>query len=107
MQNNFLCEILRTEVGSTLHGISDGWSDDIDQMGIAIENSNCITGLQTFEQYIYRSAEDNQLPQGKYKTSPRSQAGDLDLCIYGLKKWMRLATQGNPSILLPLFAPED
>ena len=32
--------------------------------------------------------------------------GDLDLIVYSLRKWMRLALTGNPTILLPLFVPD-
>jgi hypothetical protein len=37
----------------------------------------------------------------------RSGPGDLDLTVYSLRKFMRLATQGNPSILVGLFAPPE
>ena len=37
----------------------------------------------------------------------RSGAGDLDLVIYSLRKWARLAAQGNPTVLLLLFVPDD
>jgi hypothetical protein len=36
----------------------------------------------------------------------RSGPGDLDLIVYSLRKWMRLALTGNPTILLPLFVPD-
>lgn len=36
---------------------------------------------------------------------PRSEAGDLDLTVYSLRKWARLALRANPTVLLPLFAP--
>ena len=35
----------------------------------------------------------------------RSGAGDLDVVIYSARKWLRLALQGNPTVLLPLFVP--
>jgi hypothetical protein len=41
-------------------------------------------------------------PQGK-----RSQPGDLDLTVYSARKWASLALKGNPSVLLPLFVPEE
>lgn len=50
-----------------------------------------------FEQYIYRTQ-----PEGV-----RSGPGDLDLTVYSLRKWLRLALAGNPTILLPLFAPPE
>ena len=37
----------------------------------------------------------------------RSQAGDLDLTIYSLRKWARLALQGNPTVLLLLYLPDE
>jgi hypothetical protein len=35
----------------------------------------------------------------------RSGPGDTDLVAYTLRKYLRLATKGNPTALLPLFAP--
>lgn len=45
-----------------------------------------------------------------YRTRPegvRSGTGDADLVLYSLRKYLRLATKGNPTALLPLFAPAD
>ncbi|HYF34109.1 MAG TPA: nucleotidyltransferase domain-containing protein, partial [Prosthecobacter sp.] len=53
-----------------------------------------------FEQLIYRSAAART---GNHDAP--SEAGDLDLTIYGLRKWMRLALSGNPTVLTLLFAP--
>jgi uncharacterized protein len=42
--------------------------------------------------------------------SPRAHApgpGDTDLVMYSLRKYLRLATKGNPTALLPLFAPAE
>jgi uncharacterized protein len=33
--------------------------------------------------------------------------GDTDLVIYSLRKYLRLAVKGNPTVMLPLFAPAD
>jgi predicted nucleotidyltransferase len=49
-----------------------------------------------WEHYVFRTQ-----PEGA-----RSGPGDLDLVIYSLVKWARLALAGNPSILLILFLPE-
>lgn len=93
-------EFMRVEVGSTLHGMAvDNGMDDRDEMGLCIEGPEYVMGLEHFEQYIFRTAE---LREGK---DARSRAGDVDLIVYSLRKWMRLACQGNPSILLLLFAP--
>lgn len=89
--------ILRCQVGSGVHGTSIAGTDDRDEMGICIEPPEYVIGLRRFEQYIYRTQ-----PEGH-----RSHHGDLDLTIYSLRKWMRMALQGNPTVLLPLFVPED
>lgn len=88
--------ILRTQVGSGLHGVTIEGTDDRDEMGVCIEPPDCVIGLRQFEQYQYRTQ-----PEGV-----RSGAGDLDLTIYSLRKWARLAAAGNPTVLLLLFAPK-
>jgi uncharacterized protein len=88
-------EILRVEVGSTVHGIGIG-SDDLDLMGVFVEPPAAVTGLERLEHHILRSAAEGQ----------RSGPGDWDLTCYGLRKLMRLATQGNPTGLLLFFAPD-
>lgn len=90
-------EILRTQVGSGLHGVTIAGTDDRDEMGVCIEPPDCVIGLNRFDQYIFRTQ-----PEGH-----RSGAGDLDLIIYGLRKFATLAAAGNPTILMPLFAPES
>jgi uncharacterized protein len=89
--------ILRCQVGSGVHGTAIAGYDDRDEMGICIEPPEYVIGLKRFEQYIYRSQ-----PEGV-----RSGHGDLDLTVYSLRKWMKLALAGNPTVLLPLFVPED
>lgn len=88
--------ILLTEVGSRLHGNVVG-GDDQDLQGVCIEPPEVMLGVNQFELYDYRSQ-----PQGQ-----RSGAGDVDLSVYGMAKWVRLIIAGNPSHLLPLFAPDD
>lgn len=90
-------EILRTQVGSGLHGVTIAGTDDRDELGVCIEPPECVIGLRRFEQYVYRTQ-----PEGH-----RSGAGDLDLTIYSLRKFATLAAAGNPTILMPLFAPES
>lgn len=89
--------ILRCLVGSGVHGLSVAAQDDRDEMGICTEPPEYVIGLRPFDQYIYRSQ-----PEGH-----RSGPGDLDLTIYSLRKWMRLALAGNPTVLLPLFVPRE
>lgn len=89
-------EILRCEVGSTLHGIGIG-SDDLDLMGVTVEPRHTITGLGRFEHFTWRTAGEGE----------RSDPDDIDLVVYGLKKYVRLALTGNPTVVLPLYAPES
>lgn len=89
--------ILRANVGSTLHGLHIPGQDDRDEMGICIEPPDHVLGLRHFEQWTFRTK-----PEGV-----RSGPGDLDLVIYGLRKYCNLAAKGNPSILVLLFAPVE
>lgn len=84
--------ILRSVVGSTAFGTGVG-NSDVDIMGVCIEPPDCVIGLNSFEQYKSRS-----VPEGL-----RSGPGDTDMTIYSLRKFMRLALKGNPSILELLF----
>lgn len=90
--------ILRGLVGSKVHGLNVSDQDDRDEMGICIEPVDHFFGLRPrFEQWIYRTQ-----PEGH-----RSGPGDLDLTIYSLAKWTRLAVNGNPTILTLLFLPPE
>ena len=93
--------ILVTEVGSTVHGCGVGGQDDLDLMGICVEPPEHVVGLRPFEQFIKRTKADGT-PQAE---GGRSGPGDTDLVVYSLRKWVRLALGGNPSVLLPLFVP--
>jgi uncharacterized protein len=110
MENRELVErgtILRATVGSTLHGLHHGGQDDRDEMAVFIEPPKYLLGLARargirgglygFEHFVERTQ-----PEGV-----RSGPGDLDLVAYSLRKYMRLALKGNPTILLLLFAPEQ
>ena len=98
--------ILRGTVGSTVHGLHHGGQDDRDEMAIFLEPPEFLVGLRVaksgrtwsqFEHYVERTQ-----PEGA-----RSGPGDLDLVAYSLRKWLRLALAGNPTVLLLLFSPED
>lgn len=89
-------EILRGLVGSTAHGTGLDGQEDRDEMGICIEPAEYVCGLGNFEQYIFRTQ-----PEGM-----RSGPGDIDLVIYSLRKFCRLAEKGNPSVLMLLWLPE-
>lgn len=90
--------ILLSEIGSTMHGVSSGdTGDDIDLMGFCIEPPLEVLGLGDFEQYDYRDRRVNE----------RSREGDTDLVVYGLRKWVRLAASGNPTVIMPLFSDSE
>lgn len=89
-------EILRGVVGSTAHGTAIEGQDDRDEMAVFIEQPENVCGLTPCDHYIYRDK-----PEGV-----RSEAGDLDLTMYSLRKFCRLAAQGNPSVVILLWLPE-
>src|SRR5690606_28653325 len=89
--------ILRGVVGSTIHGVSVGGQDDRDEMGICIEPPDYVIGLRHFETHVWRTQ-----PEG-VKSGP----GDLDLTIHSLRKFMRLAAKGNPTIITLLYLPDE
>ena len=88
--------VLRTLVGSTVHGLGNPATDDRDEMGVCVEPKEYILGLREFEHFVYRTQ-----PEGN-----PSGPGDLDLTIYSLRKWCRLAMRGSPTVLLLLFVTE-
>src|SRR5664279_5601339 len=100
--------ILRTQVGSGVHGTGVSGQDDRDEMGVCLEPPQFVTGLArvpsgidsehrsvSFEQYERHTVWDE--PGG---LANRSGAGDLDVVIYSARKWARLALGGNPTVLL-------
>ena len=93
--------ILRGLVGSTIHGLNveDGL-EDRDEMGVCVEDIQHVVGLEPFEQYIYRSAAERE-----QRHDAKSRSGDLDLTIFSLRKYVRLALKGNPTVLNLLFVP--
>lgn len=96
-------EILRTVVGSGVHGIAIPGTDDHDEMGVFVEPPHVVLGIgpaasgRRAERYMYRTQ-----PEGA-----RFGPGDTDLVSYGLRRYLALATKGNPTALLPLYAPPE
>ncbi len=88
-------EILRGVVGSTAHGTAIEGQDDRDEMGVFIEPPENVCGLTPCDHYIQRDQPDGV----------RSQPGDLDLTMYSLRKFCRLAAHGNPSVIHLLWLP--
>ena len=89
--------ILRATAGSTVHGLHHGGQDDRDEMAVFVEPAVNRIGLVELEHYVERTQ-----PEGV-----RSGPGDLDLVAYSLRKYVRLALKGHPTILLLLFVPGD
>lgn len=89
-------EILRGLIGSTAHGLHKDGQDDRDEMGVFIEPPEYVCGLRVLDHYVSRTK-----PEGV-----RSGPGDLDLVLYSLRKFCRLAAQGNPTVLVLLHLPE-
>lgn len=89
--------MLRVLVGSGVHGTAIEGQDDRDEMGVCVEPPHTVLGLSRFEHYTFRTQ-----PEGVC-----SGPGDLDLTVYSLRKYAALAAKGNPTVLLPLFVPED
>jgi hypothetical protein len=85
--------ILRGLVGSTVHGLANAGTDDRDEMGVCIEPPEYLLGLRRFEHCVARTQHEGE-PSGP---------GDLDLTIYGLRKFCALAVKGSPTVSLLFF----
>lgn len=89
--------IIRTEVGSTAHGTGIPDQEDYDELGVMLEPWQSTIGISpSTETIVHRPGR----AEGE-----RSQPGDYDLVIHSVRKFARLAAQGNPSILMVLFGP--
>ena len=47
--------ILRTTVGSVVHGLNNPGTDDRDEMGVCIEPPEYLLGFKRFEHFVYRT----------------------------------------------------
>jgi hypothetical protein len=97
------------QVGSEIYGTNISEESDLDLMGICFQPPGYLLGLQHFEQYVFRSAESKarfnpEDDQRKSGQQPRSRSGDVDLVIYSVQKFLKLALAGNPSILVFFFS---
>lgn len=88
---------LRGLVGSTVHGLANPGTDDRDEMGVCVEPPEYVLGLQEFDHCVARTQPEG-LPSGP---------GDVDLTIYGLRKFVRLAAKGSPTVSLLFFVRGD
>jgi uncharacterized protein len=89
--------ILLVEVGSTAHGTGLPGGEDQDELGIVLESPVEVLGIA-----------DHGFPTVMQRTQPdgaRSGPGDTDRTLYSLRRFVRLAVSGNPSIMMSLWAP--
>ena len=94
--------ILQGVTGSTAHGCSLDGAEDRDELAVCVEPIELALTLGVpFEQFVYRTAAERE-----HTHDARSQPGDLDLTVFSLRKFCRLAAAGNPSVLLLLFTPD-
>lgn len=87
--------ILLVDSGSTAYGTNLPTSDK-DYKGICIPPIDYLLGLKNFEQYQ---------PTGN--DGRKNTAEDIDVTVYGLKKFFKLAMNGNPNVLEMLFVDKE
>ena len=95
--------VLLAEIGSTMCGVSQSEdTGDVDELGVCIEPPEVALGFHNneaplFSLYEFRTKERNV----------RSGDGDVDRNIYGLRKFASLCAKGNPTAIMPLYAPDS
>lgn len=89
-------EIWRVINGSQLYGTATTVSDE-DQLGVFIEPLEYVVGFKRMDDYTWRSK-----PEGV-----RAEAGDTEISLYSLRKFMNLLIAGNPSILATIYARDE
>jgi hypothetical protein len=80
--------------GSELHGAKVKDTDDLDIYGAYVEAPEWMIGLDRREFHVWSTAGNDR----------RNGPGDIDVCLYSLRKWAGLAAKGNPTALHFLFA---
>ena len=85
-----------------MHGVTVAAADDIDEMGVCIPPPEVALGMKASTSHLFEQYEFRTQPVGA-----RSGPGDIDRTIYSLRKYARLAGQGNPTVLMILFSPPD
>ena len=89
--------ILLVEVGSTAHGTGLPGGDDHDETGVVVETAAQVLGL---DESGFRTVMQRTQPDGV-----RSGPGDTDRTLHSLRRFVRMAAGGNPSVLMGLWAP--
>ncbi len=91
--------ILMVEVGSTAHGTGIDGGEDHDQLAVVVETPAQVLGL---DEHGFKTVMQRTQPEGV-----RSGPGDVDRTLHSLRRFVRLAASGNPSILMALWAPVE
>jgi hypothetical protein len=89
--------ILLVEVGSTAHGTGIPGGEDHDELGVVVEKPEQVVGL---DERGFGTIMQRTQPEGV-----RSGPGDIDRTLHSLRRFVRLAASGNPSILMSFWAP--
>lgn len=87
--------VLLGEYGSSAHDVMID-SSDFDYIGVAVEPSNAIFGLENYEHTVLKEKA----------SGVASAANDEEGTIYSLKKFARLAEAGNTAIVSALYLPK-
>jgi predicted nucleotidyltransferase len=93
--------ILLCTSGSEVLGLNKAGSSDRDEVGVYIEDISEAIGFSSQSHVEYRSARERT---GIHDA--RSESGDIDLTLYGLRKFLMMSASGNPNILQLFFTPE-
>lgn len=91
--------VLLVEVGSTAHGTGIAGGEDHDELGVVVEAPAAVLGL---DERGFNTVMQRTQPEGS-----RSGPGDVDRTLFSLRRFVRLAASGNPSILMSFWAPVE
>lgn len=91
--------ILMVEVGSTAHGTGNAGGEDHDQLAVVVETPEQLLGL---DEAGFKTVMQRTQPEGS-----RSGPGDIDRTLHSLRRFVRMAAGGNPSILMTMWAPVE
>lgn len=88
--------ILLVEVGSGAHGTGLPGQEDHDELAVVVESPREVFGPGPDLKTVMQRTQPEGSPSGP---------GDVDRTLYSLRKFLRLAANGNPSIMLAFWAP--
>lgn len=91
-------EVCRIYTGSTIYGTSTP-SSDLDITGVFVNELSDFFGLQ--------NPKTEHTENVKISNGPRNTSGDVDCKLFSLKKFLKLAGEGQPLQLEMMFAPDN